>query len=225
MILTIHMFQCVITVKLTGATQLERSICSFPAREIMCSQTPKPRILTNSNYLDQRIDVQLALRKHGYQRIIHGWEDESNQQVEWNKFLNRCDEVFGYLCPYISRDLLLHLEGLRTPREAWEKLDSLFNKQDGLRGYILENELVSLHPRISRLLINSLLNSSLQCSNANSAGQSKRMSRMSFPYSTNQALTILYLFPYFIPRGKYFLIGRFLPQILFPSPSSRSKTN
>ena len=90
--------------------------------------------------------MQLALRKHGYHMIIHGWEAEPHQPVERNKFLNRCDEAFGYLCTYISRDLLFHLEGLRTLRESWEKLDSLFKKQDELRGHILKNELVSLHP-------------------------------------------------------------------------------
>ena len=90
--------------------------------------------------------MQLALHKHGYHRIIHGWEDEPHQSVEQNKFLKRCDESFRYLCTYISRDLFFHLEGLRTPRETWEKLDSLFNKQDELQGHILENELVSLHP-------------------------------------------------------------------------------
>ena len=56
------------------------------------------------------------------------------------------DEVFEYLCTYISRNILFHLKVLRTPRESWEKLDSLFNKQDDLWGHILENELVSLHP-------------------------------------------------------------------------------
>ena len=90
--------------------------------------------------------MQLALHKHGYHRIMHGWEAEPHQLVEKNKFLNRCDEAFRYLCTYISRDLLFHLEGLRTPRESWEKLDSLFNKQDEIQGHILENELVSLHP-------------------------------------------------------------------------------
>ena len=125
---------------------LVRSICSFPSRAIMSSQTPEPQILTTSNYLDWSIDMQLSLCKHGYHWNIHGWEPEPHQPIEQNKFLNHCDEAFGYLCTYISRDLLFHLEGLRTPREAWEKLDRLFNKQDELRGYILENELVSLHP-------------------------------------------------------------------------------
>ena len=87
----------------------------------------------------------VALHKHGYHRIIHGWEPEPHQPVEHNKFLNHCDEAFEYLCTYISRDLLFHLEGLRTPIESWEKLDSLFNKQYDLRGHIIENDLVSLH--------------------------------------------------------------------------------
>ena len=84
----------------------------------MSSQTPEPQILTTSNYLDWRIDMQLALHKHGYHMIIHGWEAEPHQPVERNKFLNHCDEAFRYLCTYISRDLLFHLEGLRTPRES-----------------------------------------------------------------------------------------------------------
>ena len=84
----------------------------------MSSQTPEQRVLTNSNYLNWRIDMQLALHKHGYHRFIHGWEPEPHQSIEWNKFLNHCDEAFMYLCTYISKDLLFQLEGLRTPREA-----------------------------------------------------------------------------------------------------------
>ena len=94
----------------------------------MSSQNPKPRILTTSNYLYWSIDMQLALHKHGYHMIIHGWEVEPHHPVEQNKFLNRCDETFKYLCTYISRYLLFHLEGLRTPIESWENLDRLFNK-------------------------------------------------------------------------------------------------
>ena len=69
----------------------------------MSSQTPDPQILTTSNYLVWRIDMQLALCKDGYHKIIHGWEVEPHQSVERNKFLNCCDEAFGYLCTYISR--------------------------------------------------------------------------------------------------------------------------
>ena len=84
--------------------------------------------------------MQLPLRKHGYLRIIHSIEAEPHHPVERNKFMNRLDEAFGYLCTHISRDLLFHLEGLRTPRKAGEKLEDLFGKQDEFRGNILENK-------------------------------------------------------------------------------------
>ena len=90
--------------------------------------------------------MQLALCKHGYLRIILGREAEPHQPVEKNKFLNHCDEAFGYLCTHISRYLLFHLEGLRTPRESWENIDNLFNKQDEHRRHLLENDQASLHP-------------------------------------------------------------------------------
>ena len=90
--------------------------------------------------------MQLALHKHGYLMIILRSEAKPHQPVEKNKFLNHCDETFGYLCTHISRDLLFHLKGLRTPKEAWEKLEYLFGKQHELWGYIMDNELVDLHP-------------------------------------------------------------------------------
>ena len=77
---------------------------------------------------------------------ILGRESKPHHPVEKNKFLNRLDEAFGYLCTHISRDLLFHLEGLRTPRESWENLEDLFGKQDELQGHFLEKELVALHP-------------------------------------------------------------------------------
>ena len=82
----------------------------------MSSQTPKPQILTTSNYLDWRIDMQLALCKHGYNRILLGREVESHHPIERNKFLNNLDEAFGYLCNYIYIYPLFHLEGSRTPK-------------------------------------------------------------------------------------------------------------
>ena len=79
--------------------------------------------------------MQPTLHKHGHFRIILGREAEPHHPVERNKFLYRLDEAFSYLCTHISRDLLFHLEGLRTPRESWEKLEDFFGKQDELRGH------------------------------------------------------------------------------------------
>ena len=50
------------------------------------------------------------------------------------------------MCTHISRDLLFHIEGLRTLNESWGKIESLFGKQDEIQGNILENELIALHP-------------------------------------------------------------------------------
>ena len=57
----------------------------------------------------------------------------------------RLDEAYKFLCLSISRDLIFHIKGLNTPKEFWDKLSSLFDKQDDLRIYQLENELISLH--------------------------------------------------------------------------------
>ena len=75
-----------------------------------------------------------------------GRENDPQQHAEKNKFLNRLDEAFNFMCTHISQDILFHLEGLRTPKEAWDKIESLFGKKDELRGNILENELIALQP-------------------------------------------------------------------------------
>ena len=64
----------------------------------MISESPMPWMLTTSNYLDWRVDMQLSLCKDGYLKIIQGREAEPHPPVEKNKFLNHCDEAFGYLC-------------------------------------------------------------------------------------------------------------------------------
>ena len=70
------------------------------------------------------------------------------KKSETNKarFLNKKDEAFRFLCLFVSRDLLFHLLGLKTPKEIWDKLETLYGKQDDLRVYQLENELMSLQP-------------------------------------------------------------------------------
>ena len=48
--------------------------------------------------------------------------------------------------------ILFHINGLKTPKQVWDKLSSLFDKKDDLRIYQLENELISLHPANSETL-------------------------------------------------------------------------
>ena len=75
-----------------------------------------------------------------------GIEVEENYVVEKYKYLNRLDEAYGFLCLSISRELLFHIDSLKTLDEVWVKLESLFGKTDELRGHQLENELIILSP-------------------------------------------------------------------------------
>ena len=75
-----------------------------------------------------------------------GREVEPHQYVEKKEFLNQLDENFDFMCIHIFMDLLFHLQGLKTLKESCEKIESLFCKQDELRGHILENDLIALHP-------------------------------------------------------------------------------
>ena len=114
--------------------------------ELTDSPTFLPWILTPFNYVDWRTYIQVSLRKLGLYRMTMGRETKPHHPTEKNKFLNRLDEAFVFLYAHISRDLLFHIKGLKSPKEAWEKLEFLFGKQDDLRGHILENELISLQP-------------------------------------------------------------------------------
>ena len=49
--------------------------------------------------------MQVALHKLGLYRMIMGRKIEPQQNVEKNKFLNRLNEVFDFMCNHISRDL------------------------------------------------------------------------------------------------------------------------
>ena len=76
-----------------------------------------------------------------------GGKIEPNVVIEKEKYWNKLDEAYGFLCLSISKDLLLHLSGSNTPKEVWEQLAKIFGNQDDLRAYQLENELISLNLR------------------------------------------------------------------------------
>ena len=75
-----------------------------------------------------------------------GREVEPQRSLDKSKHMNKLDEAFGFLYIDISREILFHIHGLRTPKEVWDNLKSLFGKKDELRGHILENELIALQP-------------------------------------------------------------------------------
>ena len=73
--------------------------------------------------------MKIILCNKGIFRDKMGKEIEPQETLEKSKFLNKLDEAFGFLCIHISRELFFHLDGLKTPREVWLKLESLFGKK------------------------------------------------------------------------------------------------
>ena len=103
----------------------------------MKSSSLVPQILTPFNYFDWREDMQIALCKLGLYRMKMGRENEPQQYVEKNKFSNQL-HVHSYLPGSFVPCWL------RNPNEYWENIESLFGKQDDIRGHTLANELIGL---------------------------------------------------------------------------------
>ena len=90
--------------------------------------------------------MEILLRVKGLYRETMETEVEPNVVANKTKWNNKRDEAYGILCLSISRDLLFHLDGLKSPNEVWEKLEDIFGKTDEMRGHQIENELISLSP-------------------------------------------------------------------------------
>ena len=103
-------------------------------------------MITPFNFFEWKEEMVIQLRAKGLFRVTMGTEVEPNSVVEKAKYFNKLDEAYGLLFLSISREFLFHLDSLTSPKEVWEKLESLFGKTDELRGHQLENELISLSP-------------------------------------------------------------------------------
>ena len=66
-------------------------------------------------------------------RLIEETEVVPALDNDKEKYLNRLDEAHGHLFSLVSIDLRFHIQGLKTPNEVWDKLASLFDKQDEMR--------------------------------------------------------------------------------------------
>ena len=109
----------------------------------MASSVP---LLNPYNFHTLKSKMELQLYSKGLFRITMDTEVEPGSAIEKSRFLNKKDEAFGFLCLSISEDLLSHLTDLKTPKQIWDKLESLYGKHDDMRVYQLENELMSLQP-------------------------------------------------------------------------------
>ena len=90
--------------------------------------------------------MEIQLRARGLYRVTMDIKEEPASVIDKSRLLNKKYEAFEFLCLFVSRDLLFHFSRLKTPKEIWDKLETLYGKQDDLRVYHLENELMSLHP-------------------------------------------------------------------------------
>ena len=90
--------------------------------------------------------MHIVLHNKGLYRVTMGREFKPQQPLKKSKHLNKLDEAFGFMCIHVFRELLFHIDGMITLKEVWDKIESLFGKQDELKGHILENELTTLHP-------------------------------------------------------------------------------
>ena len=73
------------------------------------------------------MEIQLCAK--GFYRVTMDTKEEPASVTYKAKFLNKKDKAFGFLCLSVSQDLLFHLSGLKTPKEIWEKLETLYGNR------------------------------------------------------------------------------------------------
>ena len=82
-------------------------------------------LLTTFNFHSWKGDMEIQLHDRGLYRVTLDTKEEPASMTDKARF--------RFLCLFVSRDLLFHLLGLKTPKEIWDKLDTLYGKRDDLR--------------------------------------------------------------------------------------------
>ena len=72
-------------------------------------------ILTPFNLFEWKDEMEILLREKGLYRVTMETEPYPNVATDKIKWHNMRDEAYGLLCLSISRDLLFHLDGLKSP--------------------------------------------------------------------------------------------------------------
>ena len=89
-------------------------------------------IMNPINYHEWKSNIDILLHSKGLYKVTLALENEPNVVVEKDKWHNRLDQAYGFLCLSISPYLNFYLDGL-TPNQVWTKLESLFGVQDEIR--------------------------------------------------------------------------------------------
>ena len=72
--------------------------------------------------------MEIQLHARGLYQVTMDTEEEPTHVIDKARFLNKKDEAFGFLCLFVSQDILFHLSGLKTPKEIWDKLETMYGK-------------------------------------------------------------------------------------------------
>ena len=97
-------------------------------------------ILTPLKYFEWKDEMEIFLRSKGLYIVTMETEAEPNGEIEKIKWNNKRDEAYGLLFLSISRDLLFHLDGLKSPNEVWDNIVDIFGKAYEMIGHQIENE-------------------------------------------------------------------------------------
>ena len=84
--------------------------------------------LTPLNYHQWKEYMEVLLHIKKLFRLTEETEAMPVLNNDKEKYWNRLDEAHGYLFFSFSWDILFHIQGLKTPKDIWDKLSSLFNK-------------------------------------------------------------------------------------------------
>ena len=101
-------------------------------------------LLTPYYFHSWKGDMEIQLRSRGLYRVTMDTKDEPGSAIEKSRFLNKKDEAFGFLCLSISDDFLFHLTDMKTLKQIWDKLESLYENHNDFIVDQLKNELMSL---------------------------------------------------------------------------------
>ena len=72
-------------------------------------------ILTPFKLFEWNAEMEIPLREKCLYNVTMEIEIEPNAAVKKIKWHNKRDEDYGLLCLSISRDLLFHIDGLKSP--------------------------------------------------------------------------------------------------------------
>ena len=90
-------------------------------------------LLTSMNYFQWKPHMEDLLRSKGLYQITLGKEIEPTDADKKVKWANRNDEANGLIKMSISHDLRFDLQSIDQPKEAWDKIESMFGKHTIIR--------------------------------------------------------------------------------------------